>query len=155
MLTRLLASHPEIRAEADETAIAVLADVARTEVADQVCWAVESVSTADVGARSGRQRGRGYVDPSEAAWELLGAAVEPFLVRLRQLAEIGLHAAAIELGAGILLGLVEAKGDDECAIFFDEDFAVEQRADVLAMMCEAGLDTASLISADSATGLQA
>lgn len=70
---------------------------------------------------------RGYVDPSEAAWELLGAAVEPFLVRLRQLAKIGLHAAAIELGAGILLGLVEAKGDDECAIFFDEDFAVERR----------------------------
>lgn len=143
VLTRLMASHPEIRAEADETAIAVLAEVDRTEVANEVCWALESVLTADVGARSGRQRGRGYVDPSEAAWELLGAAVEPFLVRLRQLAEIGLHAAAIELGAGILFGLVEAKGDDECAIFFEEDFVAEQRADVLAVMREAGLDAAS------------
>lgn len=119
--------RPEIRSEADETAIAVLADVDRTEVADQVCWAVESVSTAAVGARSGRQRGVGTLTRARQPGNCSGAAVEPVLVRLRQLAEIGLHAAAIELGAGILLGLVEAKGDDECAIFFDEDFAVERR----------------------------
>lgn len=71
VLDRLLASHPELQAEADDTAIAVLSDVDRAEVAGEVCSVVESVSTGDVAARSGRQRGRGYVDPSEAAWSLL------------------------------------------------------------------------------------
>lgn len=113
-------------------------------MADDVRWAVESVGTADVGARSGRQRGRGYVDPSEAAWELLGAAVEPFVTRVRRLAELGLHVAAIELAAGILLGLNDANGDDDCAIFFEEDFAAEHQTDLLVTVRELGLDTASL-----------
>lgn len=69
------------------------------------------------------------------------------MVRLRRLAEIGLHAAAIEVGAGILLGLNDARGDDECAIFFEADFAPEQHAEVLATMREAGLDTVSLAGA--------
>jgi len=148
VLDRLLASHPELQAEADDTAIAVLSDIDRAEVADEVCFALESVSTADVGARSGRQRGRGYVDPSEAAWELLSAAIEPFVVRLRRLAEIRLHAAAIEVGAGILLGLNDATGDEECAIFFEDSFAAEQHAEVLATMQAAGLDTVTVAGAD-------
>lgn len=44
VLGRLLVSHPELRAEADDAAIAVLSDVDRAEVAGEVCWAVESVS---------------------------------------------------------------------------------------------------------------
>ena len=63
----------------------MLEAVERSDVADDVSTALESVSTAVVGAHSGRQRGRGYVEASDAAWELLAAAVDPFVVRLSAL----------------------------------------------------------------------
>ena len=132
MLRRLLQAHPELQAEANKVAASMFVEVERSEVADEECSALEAVSTADVGARSGRQRGRGYVDPSEAAWELLGAAVEPFVTRLRQLAGGRLREAATEAGAGILLGLAEGNRDDECVIFFETDFTAEQKEEVLA-----------------------
>lgn len=140
VLRRLLQGHPELRAEADQLVISVLEELERFAVADEVCWALESVSTAEVVAHSGPQRGRGYVDPSEAAWELLSAAVDPFVVRLRRLADLGLREAATEVGAGVLLGLSQAAGDDECAISFEPDFAGEHAAATLADMEEAGLD---------------
>jgi len=94
VLWRLLDRHPELRAEADQLVLTVLEAVERSDVADDVSTALESVSTAVVGAHSGRQRGRGYVEASDAAWELLAAAVDPFVVRLRQLVDLGLRDAA-------------------------------------------------------------
>jgi hypothetical protein len=148
VLRRLLDVHPELRAEANQVVLTMLEGVDRSGVADEVAWALDSVSTAEVGARSGRQRGRGYIDPSEAAWELLAAALDPFVVRLRQLVDIGLREAATEVGAGVLLGLSQASGDDECAIFFEPDFAAEQAAEVLACMQDAGLDVEGLSDLD-------
>lgn len=148
VLRRLLDGHPELRAEADQLVLTVLGGVVRSDIADDVSSALESVSTAEVGANSGRQRGRGYVEMSEAAWELLADAVDPFVVRLRQLVDIGLREVATEVGAGVLLGLSQASGDDECAIYFEPDFAAEKGAEVLADMEELGLDVEGLGSID-------
>lgn len=148
VLRRLLDGHPELRAEADQLVLSVVAGVARADLADDVAFALESVSTAEVGANSGRQRGRGYVEMSDAAWELLGAAVDPFVVRLRHLVDIGLRDAATEVGAGVLLGLSQATGDDECAIYFEPDFAAEKGAEVLAEIAELGLDAEGLGSVE-------
>lgn len=139
VLHGLVETHPELRAEADQIVISVLQDVDRSVVADEVSWALEAVTTAEVGAGSGRQRHR-YIDPGQASLDLLEAAVDPFLVRLRQLAGIGLSEAATEVGAGVLLGLAQASGGDECAIFFEPDFVVEHEALVVASMVELGLD---------------
>jgi len=148
VLWRLLDRHPELRAEADQLVLTVLEAVERSDVADDVSTALESVSTAVVGAHSGRQRGRGYVEASDAAWELLAAAVDPFVVRLRQLVDLGLRDAATEAGAGVVLGLSQASGDDGCAIYFEPDFVTEKGAEVLADMEELSLDVEGLGTID-------
>ena len=53
VLRPLLGAHPALQLEAGEIAAAVLAEVDRAEVAEEVRYALESVSTADVAARSG------------------------------------------------------------------------------------------------------
>lgn len=148
VLRRLLDGHPELRAEADQLVLTVLEAVERSDVADEVSSALESVSTAEVGAQSGRQRGRGYVEASDAAWELLAAAVDPFVVRLRQLVDLGLRDTATEVGAGVVLGLSQASGGDECAIYFEPDFVTEKGAEVLADMEELSLDVEGLGTID-------
>jgi hypothetical protein len=122
VLCKLLEARPELRTEAERLALGVLAEADRDTVAAQVQAALESVSTAHVAAISDRQRG-GYVDHFDASGILLEEAVEPFLQRFRALAGSGHQDIAAEVGAGILRGLEMAKGDDECAIYFDEQFA--------------------------------
>lgn len=130
VLRQLLDARPELQTEAERLALGVLTKADRDTVAAQVQAALESVSTADVAAISGKQRG-GYVDHFEASGILLEEAVEPFLQRFRALADSGHQDLAAEVGLGILRGLEIAEGDDECAIFFDEQFA-EMHAEYVA-----------------------
>jgi hypothetical protein len=139
VVQRLLRERPEVREEARRIATSLLAQTKRSEVAREVRRAAEAVSTGDVAARSGRQPGGGYVEASEAAWELLSAAVEPFVQRLRSLVDLRQPQAATEVGVGILLGLSKVKGTDMCAVFFETDFITEEGAHVVAAMEEAGL----------------
>jgi hypothetical protein len=140
VLHQLLESHPELRDEAERLALDLLTRIDRDTVAVEAQIALEAVSTAEVAAASGRQRG-GYVDHLEASSLLLEASVEPFIERLPLLAEADHSRVAAEIGTGILDGLELAKGDDESAIFFDEQFA-EMHADyVIDEMERAGLVT--------------
>lgn len=78
----------------------------------------------------------------------LAAAVDPFVARVRQLVDLGLRDTATEVGAGVVLGLSQASGDDECAIYFEPDFATEKGAGVLADMEELSLDVEGLGTID-------
>ena len=62
--------------------------------------------------RSGRIRGRGYVHETEAAWEILSEAVEPFLADLRRRASLGLD-AAVAVAAGIVAGLYRCREPED------------------------------------------
>jgi hypothetical protein len=139
VMQRLLRERPEMREEARRIATLLLAQTKRSEVAREVRRAVEAVTTGEVAARSGRQPGGGYVEASEVAWELLSAAVEPFVQRLRSLVELRQPQAATEVGTGILLGLANVKGNEMCAVFFETDFIAEEVAEVVEAMEEAGL----------------
>jgi hypothetical protein len=138
VMQRLLRERPEMREEARRIATLLLPQTKRSEVAREVRRAVEAVTTGEVAARSGRQRG-GYVEASEVAWELLSAAVEPFVQRLRSLVELRQPQAATEVGTGILLGLANVKGNEIRAVFFETDFIAEEMAEVVEAMEEAGL----------------
>lgn len=138
VLQQLLDTNPELGDEAERLALDLLTRIDRATVAVEVQIALESVSTAEVTAASGRQRG-GYVDHFEAASLLLEASVEPFIERLRVLSEAGHSVVAAEIGAGILDGLELAKGDEESAIFFDEQFAEMHAEYVIDEMKRAGL----------------
>ena len=85
------------------------------------------------GSRHGRsQRARagahewGYVEPTEAAWEILEEAVEPFVADIERRIALGLEDAALQLCQGMVLGLycVERGKGGELAQWAP-DFAAE------------------------------
>jgi hypothetical protein len=57
----------------------------------------------------------GYVEPSEAAWEILEETVEPFRDDMKRYLELGREAEALEICKGLVLGcyrLSERAGGD-------------------------------------------
>ena len=61
----------------------------------------------DVDALSGRagRHSWGYVEPDQAALDLLGEAVDPFLEDMKDKLGLGLQAEGLEICKGIVLGL--------------------------------------------------
>lgn len=66
-------------------------------------------------ARTGRHRW-GYTDPSEAAWEILEEAVEPYVSEMKRLLERGMAEAAAKTCRGIVLGLYRARGKNPTGV---------------------------------------
>ncbi len=81
MLRSLLERHPELVAEADEIAEAAVTEVDADAIAEDVEQAVLGLDIDDLGARAGR-KSWGYVEPTEAAWDLLEEAVDPFFTAI-------------------------------------------------------------------------
>lgn len=104
VLSKLLATHPELVAEADDLATRLLTTVNPGDVAENVMSVLTSLDIDDLANRAGRHRG-GYVEPNEAAWALIEEAFEPFLIELRRLAELGHLDAATATARGALDGL--------------------------------------------------
>ena len=88
MLRSLLERHPELIAEAEEIASATVTDVDAHAVAEDVEQAVLDRDLDDLNSRAGRHSW-GYVEPTEAAWELLAEAVDPFLDEMKRHVELG------------------------------------------------------------------
>lgn len=109
VLRNLLDAHPELRAEAEQTARHLLEAASVEALADDVSWALGELPLEDLAARSGPIRGRGYVFGNEAAWELVSEAVEPLIADLRRRAGLGLADAAAVVATGIVAGLYQAE----------------------------------------------
>jgi len=112
VLADLLTSHPELRPEAEGAARHLLSDASIAAVAESVAWALEELPLDALATRSGRIRGRGYVHETEAAWEIVNDAVEPFVADLRRRASLGLE-AAITVSAGIVTGLYRCREPED------------------------------------------
>lgn len=115
ILVELLTSHPELRSEAEDTARRLLDDASVDAIAESVASALEELPPDALAMRSGRIRGRGYVHETEAAWEILNEAVEPFVADLRRRASLGLDAAA-NVAAGIVAGLYRCQEPEDGTI---------------------------------------
>jgi hypothetical protein len=103
--------------------------------------------------RAGYRPGVGYVDPSEAADEILDEALQPFLDDLRRRARLGLQPAAADLAVGILLGLYRCRdGGSESLLEYCPDYAIERASGVLAQCRKLGirLPVAELVDLASA-----
>lgn len=109
VLTELLASHPELRPEAEQTAQRLLGTETVEAIAEDVAWALEAIPLEDLAARSGRIRGRGYVHENEAAWEILSEVIEPFVIDLRRRAGLGMTDAAAAIAIGVVAGLYQSR----------------------------------------------
>lgn len=101
-------TRERIEAVAEEVVRRVDAD----ELADAVAADLELLDVEEVWARAGSQPG-GYVDPSDAAYEMVEEALEPFLDTLRRDRELGLTAEVEQRYRGLLQGIHAFERDAE------------------------------------------
>jgi hypothetical protein len=78
-------------------------------IAEEVAAAVLGLDLDDLNTRAGRTRW-GYVEPTEAACELLGEALDPFLEEMKRQIDLGFEPAAVGRCQGIVLGLYRCRG---------------------------------------------
>lgn len=130
VLKRVLGHHPELRSEAETLAGDVLSEVSILAIADDVEAAVLQFDYDDLNARAGRHSW-GYVEPTEAAWELLEEAVTPFVDNMKRYLEIGLEGQARLLCQGIVLGLYRVRGGGNDILSWAPDFPAEEAGFVL------------------------
>jgi hypothetical protein len=113
ILTALLQAHPELLAEAELLAAGFLSQEDRHAVAADVAYELRALHLSQLADRAGPQWEGGYVDPNEAADEMLDEVVQPFLDDLERRARTGAVQAAREIGFGVLLGLYACRDEDD------------------------------------------
>lgn len=136
VLRRIIAAHADLRVEAERIARELVAGSSFQSVAREVEGALGGLDLDDLEGRAGRRRD-GYTSPTDAAWELLGERLEPFIANMERQLEVGLSTEALETCKGILLGLYrlrESSGDE--FLGWAEDFPPEAAGDALTRWVE-------------------
>jgi hypothetical protein len=134
VLRALLDRHPELAGEAEEIARRAVTDVDAEAVADEVEEAILSRDLDELDGRAGR-KSWGYVDPSEAAWEILEEALDPFVEQMKRHVDLGFEAAATSTCEGIVLGLCRCRGHGaEAVLGYAEDFPAEAAGNAIATL---------------------
>jgi hypothetical protein len=134
VLRSLLGRHPQLVAEAENIARAAVTNVEVEAVADDVEQVVLGLDLDDLKSRAGRHRWR-YVEPTEAAWELLEEAVDPFLEEMKRHIDLSFEAAATATCAGIVLGLYRCRGKNSDQVLgWAEDFPAETAGHAVATL---------------------
>jgi hypothetical protein len=100
VLDDLLTARPDLREPAEAHAARLMKDAERSAIADDVASALKWLDVSELNTRAGYQPGFGYVNPAEAADEILDEALQPFLDDLQRRAGLGMASAAAEVAAG-------------------------------------------------------
>jgi hypothetical protein len=106
VLKDLLSSRPDLISDARRAANAVLATVLFADVAADVFGALQALDLDDLDAGP---RPGGYVEPSEAAWNVIERVVTPYFHDLARRVKLRHEAEALEVCEGIVLGLYRAE----------------------------------------------
>jgi hypothetical protein len=141
VLDELLAARPDLRQPAEAYAAQLLTGADRSAVASDVEDALRGIGIEELNTRAGYQPGRGYVHPAEAADEILDEVLQPFLDDLQRRAGFGMRSAAVELAAGIVLGLYSCRhGDSETLLEYSPDYAAERASGVVSDCARLGIE---------------
>lgn len=141
VLDELLAARPDLREPAEAYAVQVMTDTDRSAIAGDVEDALQGLDIEELNTRAGYRPGRGYVHPSEAADEILDETLQPFLDDLQRRADLGVGSAAVELAAGILLGLYNCRhGNSETLLEYSPDYAAERASAVVGDCAKLGIE---------------
>jgi hypothetical protein len=106
VLHELLSSRPDLIPDARRAANALLARVSFADVAADVFGALEALDLDDLDAGP---RPGGYVEPTEAAWEVIEKVVTPYFHDLERRVKLRHEDEAVEVCKGIVLGLYRAE----------------------------------------------
>ena len=132
VLRHLLDQHPELRSEAGQFAARLVSSSSIEEIAEDVHGRITSIDLDDLNGRAGAHSW-GYVEPSQAAIDLLEEAVEDLEEDMKRRVEMGLVAAAEVVCAGIVEGLYQARNtQSEGALSWAPDFPGEEADHVVA-----------------------
>lgn len=108
ILTQLLVDDPTLRTRAEDIARQTLARVDIAAVSDLVVEAILELNTEDLATRAGPRR-HGYVEPTDAAWQLLEEVIQPWIEDIARRARLGLHQAAADLATALTQALETAE----------------------------------------------
>jgi hypothetical protein len=114
VLRHLLEVHPELASEAEGMARSLLHQVDYEDIAAEIEDEIRALDYEVLNARAGPHEW-GYVEPSEAAEEILEETVQPYREDMKRHLELGLEAEALEICKGLVLGcyrLSERAGGD-------------------------------------------
>ena len=130
VLRKLLDRHSELRSEIEGIARDMLAGISPFFVADEIEDALLQFDYDDLNGRAGGHSW-GYVEPSEAAEELLEEALDPFIDDMKRYLEAGLEDRACQFCQGILLGLYRVRGGENDILNWAPDFPGDAAGNVL------------------------
>ena len=136
VLRELLKRHGDLRGEANEIAESLIDDVSIEAVAEDVAYLVGSVGIEELDGRADKQSW-GYVEPVEAAWQLLEESIADIQSDMKRRIEAGMRPAAEKICQGIVLGLHEVDGtNSDGALEWVPDFPAEAAAKSLSLLLE-------------------
>ncbi len=124
VLSLLLKRNKNLRAEVNEIVITLFEDADATGISEDVVELVTGIGMEELGNRSGRQFG-GYVEPSQAAWDLHEEALKAIRDDMVRKYTVGLIPAAETTCQGIILGLYELDGTDQGLLAWAVEFPTE------------------------------
>lgn len=136
VLAELLERHPDLRGEANAISGTLIVDVCFENVAEEVADLTTSIDDEDFSNRAGAHSW-GYIESSEAAWELLDESIEDVRADVKRRFEAGMKPAAEKICHGIVLGLHSVKDkNDDGVLAWASDFPAEAATWSLSLLLE-------------------
>ncbi len=151
VLEELLRSQPVLRTAAQRLAREQLAEAGHEIVAGAVESELRSLSSDQLNELAGRQQW-GYVEPSEAAWELLEETADSYGREIERLLALGMVGSAVETALGLIAGLYRCERceDGDLLLSWEPDFPLEQAAVVVNKLADGGVEIPPELLADVA-----
>jgi len=136
VLDQILNNHPALRDEANSIARDLLDEASVGVISEEVTGLVLSIDLESLNDRAGEHRW-GYVEPSEAAWELLEESIEGIQKDMTRKMQASLSSAAEKLCQGIVIGLYNAtKRKNDGVLDWAPDFPAEAAAQCISDLVE-------------------
>ena len=136
VLAEVLKRHPDLTDEAIAVAKEMIDDVSVEAVAEDVVDLVTSIGLEDLDSRAGKHSW-GYVQPGEAAWELLEESIEGVRDDMRRWLQAGMGRPAERICQGIVLGLYRVRStNSDGALGWAPDFPAESAAYAISTLVE-------------------
>ena len=128
VLRRLVAAHPELETEGEAMTKTLLREDSFEQIAEDVYDSVQVLGHDQLNGRAGRHEW-GYVEPGDAASDILSETIAPFLDDLKRRVDLGLEVEALEICKGLVLGFyrLDHEGGGELLQWAPE-FTVETAA---------------------------